>query len=324
MQKELKQIAEKIREYQQNAGLSDAEMCRRFGDLGHTKTYGKILAGDVADLDLEHWLLDYQAVWNVIEALAQGQAPEEPLYDDLSPVVRLRLAVTDAMRETGNNRLVIVQGPSGSGKSKAALLLKAKFGQRVIMAEANQTWKESLNAMLSGILQAAGVASIPMSASGKLEALVARLREARVCLVIDEAHHLGPATLNLVKTLINRTPGEIVLLAMGILWNRLETDAYQEARQLTLNRLCERIRLVEMEAADVEKILDRRLSLNGELKPAVAALMNADPRYRSLNFVSAVVKRVLKTCPASRGVAPKGEADLDAVSRAIAKTGQSR
>ena len=44
--------------------------------------------------------------------------------------------------------------------------------------------------------------------------------------MIDEAHHLGPHCLNTVKTLVNTTPGEFILVAIPTLWNKLQAHAY--------------------------------------------------------------------------------------------------
>jgi len=73
---------------------------------------------------------------------------------------------------------------------------------------------------------------------------------------VDEAHHLGCHSLNTIKTLINTTPGEFLLIAIPTLWSKLETSAYQEARQLSTNRLSERVRL-ELTEKDIERYLAR-------------------------------------------------------------------
>src|SRR5690242_1334475 len=116
-------LAEKIHQHQITLELNDVEFVRKYSGLGSTKTYKRILtanetdpstkeADSLKDLNVDRWLIEFRQVLSLIEALGKADNEEEPLYDDLSPCVRLRAAVTDAMNEKGNNRLVIMAGPS--------------------------------------------------------------------------------------------------------------------------------------------------------------------------------------------------------------------
>jgi DNA transposition AAA+ family ATPase len=322
VQAELLDVAKRIRAWQQShktadgREITDSEMLRMFAGLGSTKTYTLIVSGEY-DGDLERWLREYQAIWNLMQMMDESAAEDDPLYDDLTTVMDLRQAVAGAMREKGLNRLVIQEGPQGSGKSTAARMLAAKYGARIVIAEATQIWKENMNAMLSQLLFSMGVKVAPPSCADKFTLLVNKLSETRVCLVIDEAHHLGPCTLNLVKSLINQTPGEFVLLAMGTLWRRLETQAYEEAWQLTKNRLLERIRLSGVEVADVEKILERRLGMDGEARTAAQALAQAARNHGNMAFVKLVCRR-------ARKLAGKAAVTAEHVARASALVAGSR
>ena len=75
--------------------------------------------------------------------------------------------------------------------------------------------------------------------------------------MIDEAHHLGPHCLNTVKTLVNTTPGEFILVAIPTLWNKLQAHAYQEAKQIATNRLSERVKLT-LDEADIRTYLSKK------------------------------------------------------------------
>ena len=77
-------------------------------------------------------------------------------------------------------------------------------------------------------------------------------------MVIDEAHHLGPHCLNTVKTLVNTTPGEFVMLAIPSLWAKLNKSAYIEAKQLSTNRLYELVQ-IDLEAQDIATYMRHRL-----------------------------------------------------------------
>jgi DNA transposition AAA+ family ATPase len=320
-EQELREIAAKIRGYQEKhrgsegKAISDTQMCKEFAGLGSTRQYTRILAGDFEEVDVETNLKDYRAVWNLIEMLQESEADDDPIYDDLSTVNDLRKAVAEVMREKGLNRYVHMQGPQGSGKTTAARMLQAKYGARIVICEATEIWKENMNAALGGILMALAVKEPPISVAEKFNRLVKELNETRVCLVIDEAHHLGPKTLNLVKSLLNQTPGEFVLLAMGTLWMKLEGKAYAEAWQLTKNRLSERIRLDGVETVDVARMASRRLGLTDEASHkalAVAARQNGN-----LAFVKLVCRKAKK-------LAGRGEVTGETLAKAIGMVAASR
>jgi type II secretory pathway predicted ATPase ExeA len=314
----LQQLAEQARDYQQSRGISDTEMCRRFTGLGSTKTYKRILEGDTAELDLERWETDYRQVLSLIEIEAQSIEIDEPVYDDLKHISQTRLAVIDAMNEKGNNRLVIVEGPSGSGKSTAGRALAARFGRKIVLAEADETWKESPNAMLGGLLRALGVKEIPQSSEGRKTKLVEHLIANPACLVVDEAHHLGPRTFNLVKTLLNQTVCQFVFLAIPTLFRKLESAAYEEAKQLTHNRMCERVRLAGPAAAETEKFLARRLKFDTDtLKPCAEICATRAPQFGNWNFVNLVTRKC-------RGLVGKGSVDLESFTKAMDKAQQTR
>ena len=60
-----------------------------------------------------------------------------------------------------------------------------------------------------------------------------------------------------MKTLVNTTPGEFILVAIPTLWNKLQAHAYQEAKQIATNRLSERVKLA-LDEADIRTYLAKR------------------------------------------------------------------
>lgn len=318
MKTTLTELAGRVRDWQQSAGLSDAELCRRFAGLGSTKTFKRILDGDLAELDLERWETDYRQVIALIEIESQAREADEPVYDDLWHVTATRLAATDAMQERGNNRLVIVEGPSGSGKTTAALCLAARFGRKIILAEADETWKESAASMLGGLLRACGVKEIPQSSEQRKLRLLDYLTGNPACVVLDEAHHLGPRTLNLVKTVLNQTRCQFVFLCIPTLFRKLESAAYEEAKQLTANRMCERVRLPGPGAGEVEKFLDRRLKFEADtLRPCARACAERAAQFGHWNFVNLVARHCRK-------LAGKSAVDNETFAKAVQKAAASR
>ena len=314
----LSELARKIRDWQESHSLSDTEFCKRFGGLGSTKTYKRILAGDLDELDPGRWEDEYQQAWNLIQLASESNRPDEPAYPELAHMKRLRFAVTDAMAETGNNRLVILEGPSGSGKTTAARAIAEKYGRAVVLAEADETWKESPNATLGGLLRAIGIKEVPPSADARKTKLLEKLKDSPVCLVIDEAHHLGPRTLNLVKTIITQTKCQVVFLCIETLFKKLECAAYEEAKQLTKNRLCERVRLDSPGSVDIQFFLQNRLTFEpADLKPCADLLATRSAQCGNWNFVNLVARHCRK-------LAGKAPADKEVFAEALKKAANSR
>lgn len=256
-EQELKEIAAKIAAWGEQHGMSRAQLVRNFTDLGSEKSFRDISNGDLEGYNAENQLTKYRAVYATMAELAD-QGGEEKIFDDLGTVVKLRKAFLGVVKAAGTNRVLIVQGDSGVGKTTAVGLLRGKYGSgRISYVEASDVWADSPNAFLGAILRSLGMTELPAGRVQRLEEVQARLAISRRCLVIDEAHHLGPHCLNTVKTLVNTTPGEFILVAIPTLWNKLQAHAYQEAKQIATNRLSERVKLT-LEEADIRTYLAKR------------------------------------------------------------------
>ena len=260
---ELAELSVSIRDWQQQQNYTDARMCTDF-EIGSQRTYEAVCQNRFDGLDVDRWLPAYRTAWEQMQ-LRTTAGEEVPLYDDLTPVLLLRTALVRAMRELGNDRLIILEGDTGSGKTCALDAVRKKYGSRIMICEADETWRDSIHAMLSDLLKGYGVQP-PLSASSCMEKLLEKQRAIRRCLVIEEAHHMGPRGLNVIKSIINRSPGEVIIVGLPELLKRMQLDAYQESRQLIHNRLSERITLDHSAPSDVEKILIR----SGGIAPAAA------------------------------------------------------
>ena len=262
VENELVETAAKIAAWGESHGMSRAQLVRNFTDLGSEKSFRDISAGNLEGYNAENQLTKYRAVYATMEELA-NQGGEERIYDDLGTVVKIRRAFLGVVKATGTNRVLIVQGESGIGKTTAVGLLRGKYGTgRISYVEASDVWADSPNAFLGAILRSLGVTELPAGRVQRLEEVQARLAISRRCLVIDEAHHLGPHCLNTVKTLVNTTPGEFILVAIPTLWNKLQAHAYQEAKQIATNRLSERVKLT-LDEADIRTYLSKRFKDDG-------------------------------------------------------------
>lgn len=288
---ELKDLAGRIRAWQDARKLSQAEMLRRFPGLGSDRTYVRIQRGDTEDLDIERQLASYRAVAALIESLTGREGPEEEIYRDLTPVLLLRRALLDILEEKSVARVILLEGDSGMGKTMALTMLQREYGQRLLVVEATKSWKDRPIALFGAILTELGIKNPPMSSAARETMVVSALRSSRTAIAIDEAHGLGRDTLDTLKSLINQTPCEVVLLAWPSLWRRLESAAWSEVKQLLGTRLAERIRLGDLREADVRKVIERRLGPAAAEPAAVREVLAAAKTRGNLQFVRQVCRR---------------------------------
>jgi DNA transposition AAA+ family ATPase len=250
---ELIDLARRIHAWQERSEIKTPALIREFRGIGSDTTYRDMRAGKTERYDEEQQLQAYRAVWAQIEARDE-RAAEEPVYEDLSSVMEIRRAALEAMRTSGSNRVVIILAGSGMGKTFSLKALREKYGSRILPVEADVIWDDRPGEFLGAILRASGVDGLPTGATQRMERVVELLRKTRRMVAVDEAHHMGPRCLGTIKALVNATPGEFLLLAMLTLWQRLEGQAYMEARQISTNRLCERVRLA-LTSDDVQRYL---------------------------------------------------------------------
>jgi len=302
---EIAALAKRIEAYRAEKKWTQVRLLREFSGLGSSKVWWSVLEGKLDELAIDDtWLPEYRAVIALIEAESENAAATEDLYDDLLPVSELARVVSPLFRTDSNDRVVIVQGEPGSGKTTAARMIARRFASQIMMIEAADAWGDSPAPLLGAILRRFGVQNLPPGAAVRLDDCLTRMSSSRRILFVDEAHHLGPRSLNTIKTLINQTSWGVVLLCIPTLWRKLERGAYEEARQLTTNRLAERVKLSCPVERDVSRMLDRRLpGMDKQLASlAVKLICKEAQTHGGLSFVRDVLKRL-------------AQADLSALTR---------
>lgn len=249
---------------------SDRAWAREWPGLGSAKTWAKIMDGDFSGLSVAAKLPDYRGVLAALQAQKKATAAEQ-LYDDLGGAQEVALATLRLMHHHGKDRLIVIEGGSGSGKTSSIDLLAAgEASGSIYRLEADETWKSQRVAMRAMLL-CLGVpeADVPAATGDRLEKLIHVLaRKGRIILAVDEAHHVTGGVLNLFKTLLNRTELLLILAGMKTLLQKLRAAAAEESKQLFHNRLFIRVSLGGPDAEGTRDYLSRRLSVSGAWKSA--------------------------------------------------------
>ena len=108
-EKELVELARGIRHWQEAKGFTTSKMLRRFPTLGSDRTYGRLVAGDVDEMDVEKQLVNYRSAWALIEAVGEDASTSEDFYEDLRPWFSSS-GNDETFTETGLCRFILVQG----------------------------------------------------------------------------------------------------------------------------------------------------------------------------------------------------------------------
>lgn len=261
--RQLVAAATAIRDWQASrpTRIVDEALVKRFPALGSTKTYKRLLTGDTAELRTEVWLGKYRAVLAQIDAEEAAVTGHDEIYEDLTPTTKVRAALQNLIRSRGLERLVLIEGGTGSGKTSALRCVEDQWKGSCIRVEATEGWR-SFAAAMGDLAIACGVAGdldkLPMSGAARLSRIITHLGDARRIVLIDEGHHMTSQVLNAIKTLINQTRALFVIAAQETIWRKLQASSWQEAKQLVLNRMRERVRLGAPSGDDVATYLHRR------------------------------------------------------------------
>lgn len=309
---ELVMLANQIRGWQESRRprISNEQMLRLYPGLGSTKTYRRLCDGDTSSLIIDSQLARYRGVWATIETSTGAHGGEE-IYEDLTPTFECCIAVSGAIPQRGKTRLVLIEGPTGSGKTTALAVIEQKYAGQTARTEAHEGWA-SLNCALGNIYQAlAPGKELPKTTADRLDAVVQALNQARRVVLIDEAHHCTASVLNAVKTILNRTDSIIVLAGIDTLWRKLASNNWEEARQLIHNRLYERVRLCVPSRTDAETFLSRRCPAlqGGNWKTAAEKVARMSEHLGHYAFLRRIADRLN---------AETGEPDANAILEAAA------
>lgn len=247
----------------------------------------------------------------------------DPLYEDMSTAKLVRAAFTRLRMSSTKAKLVIVEGQTGMGKTSAGEIIAAKMralnpAASIYKIEATAAWRGRAAPMMAAMLRALGMPDNNRSASVRLEKLVEALSQRSAVFIIDEIHDGGVDMLRTLKTLLNRTPLKLVLLAHPRLFRDLENEAWDDVRQLTGNRLLARIDLGRVTEPDTLLMLSKRLPAFAEAKKLAATLTKAANGNGNFALVREVIARIQKERITTLAAAEQALRDELQARRAIA------
>lgn len=313
-------VAQSIHAWQneQSPKISDEGMLKRFPALGSVKTYRRLRDGDTTQLHLEdgEWLKDYQAVKALCDVAALGQG-DDPIYSDLTPTKEVAERIAELCRGRGLDRILIVQGGTGSGKTKALECAHALIANSVLVT-ADIMWTLSNSAFLGDLVKSLGGVrerdaeefDRKTSCAYRAALLKRTLGQRRLVILLDEAHHLSADGIDFIKGLVNNFRNlYFVLAGMDTLWTRLTADRWQQAKQIIYNRGLATVHLSPPTAEDALTFLTRRAP-GFDVAPHDAALAElvADARqFGSFAYLRRVARKLGRV---------KGELDADALQNA--------
>jgi hypothetical protein len=327
MKNTLRQLAAQVRAYQSERGWSDSKLCKEIASVGSSKTYKRILddKDELDELNVENQLRNYQSAAEIIAALRKKDRPAEIEYDDFTNIESSEAAVRRAIQEDEEcvARLVIISGPTATGKDAVKRHLLNKFPNNTLAVEATDLWKSSPTTSHLALYKACGCGresaaetQTPRMISELLAAIVDRLKSRKLILLINEGHHLGLPGLNMVKTIINLTPTVVVLICIPALLTRLLGNNYEEAIQLTGNRLAERVTLPTPPSEEILLMMERRgvkFDAVETKNSAAKVLEDESPMYGNWRMVSQVTRKLFlatKHAPVTPAVLSRAIAEV--------------
>lgn len=312
--------------HQARLSETDVGFARRYLRVSGS-TWGLIKSGKYAGMvkDLDSILHTCKSALAVLDDQEeQAHLPGAPAkilkFDHVAAV----LGAVKGCYGQPQNRFVAFLAPSGGGKTTVARAIEETYLQAATRVEASESWRKSYFAAGVTVARACGfTANYPVTQGpAKVEAdLQGYFAKEGSVLVIDEGHYCGPAALNLIKFLLNRTSCRIVLLAIPELWERMEKAAYKEVEQLR-RRTAAKIVFAKLELSPVKQFLKSRLAGfsdleakdAGEIANVCATEANRFGYFDTLERICAEVTDEAGSRPVS----------LDLVKAAISRVGALR
>lgn len=295
---------------QHQGDLSDTAFAKRWLSVSPT-TWLRVRTGEyAADDHTPVW----QKLQNDLRALQEHELITQGRESEILPLEHIKLALQSlnmAFAES-RNRLVVILSETGGGKTTITRAIEREYPGRVARTEATEPWRNSYLAGIHAIADSCGLEGLPNNTRVAEDRLFRYLKNSPRIIVIDEGNYFGPATLNLVKAILNQTASIVVITSLPILWERMKASAWQETRQLR-NRTAALIEFKSVTQRDVRALMESMLpnwhSLGTSERSAVASVQKAANAFGLWNTVKSIADSIADTCD--------GTITLDQVERSI-------
>ncbi len=293
------EIALLVDKYRADRKLTLEQLKEQLPEIGSDKTLSKLLKRDVSELNLDNQLANYTIVEARIagEDIAATEIEDKAvgkILPDLTLTLKLRDMYNRLHKVTDNNRVGIICIEGGGGKTTAARALQKQWGTgRIKRLQALAIWEDNPSAMMADLADLLGITDVKIARHARYVQVRNALKDGkRKCVIIDEAHYLGPRCLSVLVNLINDTPGEFILLAKPLLWKNLERSAYDACTQIKVNRLDEYASYDELTVTDYAQFLSSRVKLTAaQANTAATQIMTQAKNRGHMAFARDVINK---------------------------------
>lgn len=274
---------------QHQGNMSDAAFAKRHLSVSPT-TWFRIRTGDYQADD--HSAV-YTKICSDLRAIEEHLLITQGRNHEILPLEHIELSL-QALRMAfaeSRNRLVVILAETGGGKTTITRAIEQEFPSRAVRTEATEPWRQSYLAGIHAVGEACGLSDLPNNARAAESRLIKELVARPRIIIIDEGNYFGPATLNLVKAILNLTGSHVVITSLPLLWDRMKQNAWQETRQLR-NRTAALLEFKTVTTGDVRTVLRSRLpnweSLGAQERTAVNLVRDAANSFGLWNTVSSI------------------------------------
>lgn len=319
---EVCRIAGLIDAYRESEDLARVAFVTKYKALGSEDSLSRLARKTNLEnfrRNARDWLRRYQGVWDEIQMHAAGKGKVEEHFDDLSGPAATVDAFVELLEQphTDQCRMILVQGTTGTGKTKCLEAVQRTMGNAVVLVTGDPSW-QTLMGVIRSLYIGLGICTEeswgterPRKNIDGMARIYATLGDSRKILLFDECQEMtgegAKQGLNFIKALLNKTRCIIGIAAVSSLWTKIQASVWEEAMQIALKRTWETITLTGPTLEDCRLYMLRKAGLS--LQPADCVELRTKAAGKGdYQFLNRVVTELRKT----------GGTDAKALSRAVA------
>jgi len=214
------------------------------------------------------------------------RANNVPGIIELAQFTAVRKACEAARAKRNPERLIKYLAPTGGGKTMLCSWLATKCNARVV--ESRESWKDSYTTFLVDVARAISCRLDGERRRAPIEDAIIATNQ-RILLAVDEAEYFGPAALNGLKLILNKTNIVVVLAAISEAHDRWNRYYPLEASQLD-RRTHAVIRLTTIAADDLAPFFPPRQF--DDRAAGLARIAEEATRFGAYSLVARIAARL--------------------------------